>query len=699
MSFATPTLTGRDAEVAQFQALLETPGVGRLLRVEGPGGIGKSALLGRFRDLCIAANRPHLSLDVRDGLAAEGEAALKSLCKNAEGLAGLRRLSEGEVWAFIGAMQEQAGGFDKLIEPLKEVLLEQLSGEGQEAVGILSQVLKMVLGVVFAGRKRLVKSVQADLKSQPEKTMLHWLALEGKRQPVLMIDTFEHALPGGAQIKTRLDLPQALSGSLAVQVQTRFEPVERFLAALIRVLMGHGWTVVVAGRKLSSLLDAPTSCPMRLQGLGPEIIAQDWLRPLFAAHGHAALDPDLLQALARQAHAASFGGVPLWLNALRAIFANSLAQGLAPSALTDNQALASAMNQSPLGGPTTRANEVRCKADILHVLFLGEDIDMAQAWRLALPERLTAARVAALLPTGDQGEALMRRLLDMGLFTGGAAPGSHHHLHEEMRDLLLWWGQSHDLSDTAETRADHRALLKVLKAERPDLAELSPVDGANADLNTRTWREAASHSSPSDQAWCHEAVKHACLGSERLRQCKPALRPEEFFEGLSSMISLGAAQKWFTASTLETLSDVQLSALTEAWRSEAAEFATVFGETIGARLARDNRLGLISGTGDVSWWLRCIEQQAHDPAAYLGLFATQSTPELQAAGIGSDEILRMMQVMLAALPASRPIGAAHVAQALNAMAIRLGQQGKPDEEIAANDEVLMRFSASQVPAS
>ncbi|WP_157410680.1 MULTISPECIES: ATP-binding protein [Actinoplanes] len=74
------TFTGRDPQLDEFRtALAGTPGAPVLLYLEGPAGIGKSALLRRFTDMASAAGRPAIEVDgtaVTGGPAAfEAEAA------------------------------------------------------------------------------------------------------------------------------------------------------------------------------------------------------------------------------------------------------------------------------------------------------------------------------------------------------------------------------------------------------------------------------------------------------------------------------------------------------------------------------------------------------------------------------------------------------------------------------------------------
>ncbi|MGE0135238.1 MAG: ATP-binding protein [Dehalococcoidia bacterium] len=57
---------GRAPELAAFQGLLDGHTGERVLFVHGPGGVGKSALLGRYRELAQAAGRPAVTVDGRD---------------------------------------------------------------------------------------------------------------------------------------------------------------------------------------------------------------------------------------------------------------------------------------------------------------------------------------------------------------------------------------------------------------------------------------------------------------------------------------------------------------------------------------------------------------------------------------------------------------------------------------------------------
>ncbi|GAB7042895.1 ATP-binding protein [Catenuloplanes niger JCM 9533] len=61
------TFLGRQPEITAFHELLRPDGPHALLVVEGPAGIGKTALLARFADEARAAGRPVLRVDGRDG--------------------------------------------------------------------------------------------------------------------------------------------------------------------------------------------------------------------------------------------------------------------------------------------------------------------------------------------------------------------------------------------------------------------------------------------------------------------------------------------------------------------------------------------------------------------------------------------------------------------------------------------------------
>jgi len=400
-------LTGRQQEQNQFRHLLAKK-QGQLWLIEGPGGIGKSALLTGLASICSDQQRPYLRLDVRHGIAAEGETVLRELCKGGVGMERLRSLSDGDVWPWLDRAEAASGYLGKLGESLKDVLIEQLKPDDKQSVGILAQLLKMFAGVVFAERKQQAQQLQANLKAQPERTLLEGMGHQGSDHPVLLIDTFEKLLSSSEQVNSRLDLDLGQSGQIAPLPTAQTQPAEQFLTSLIRVLTRQGWIVVIAGRRLSHSLHGQTQHTQQLQGLSEAVIAQEWLAPLLQRHAQTA-EPNTLLPLARQLHARSFGGSPLWLNALCSIVAQLLSQGVALPALASHPHMQDLLEQTPLGGAHAKADAVRSKADILQVLFRGEQNDINSAWRLALPLRLDRRRVQALFPQADEGDHLLRR--------------------------------------------------------------------------------------------------------------------------------------------------------------------------------------------------------------------------------------------------------------------------------------------------
>lgn len=223
-------LTGRQQEQDDFRQLLRQEH-GQLWLIEGPGGIGKSALLTGFARICAAQQRPYLRLDVRDGIADEGEAVLKQLCQGGVGMERLRSLAYGDVWSWLDRGEMAAGHLGKLWDSLKDVLLDQLKPDEKQTVGILVQLLKMFAGVVFAERKQKAADLQARLKTQPERTLLEGMGHQGSAHPVLLIDTFEKLLTSSAHVNSRLDLELGQSGLIAPLSSTQYEPAGFFWPA------------------------------------------------------------------------------------------------------------------------------------------------------------------------------------------------------------------------------------------------------------------------------------------------------------------------------------------------------------------------------------------------------------------------------------------------------------------------------------
>lgn len=128
-------LTGRQTEQEHFRHLLSQKH-GQLWLIEGPGGIGKSALLTLLASICSAHQRPYLRLDVRHGIATEGEAVLRELCQGGVGMERLRSLADGDVWPWLDRAEAASGYLGKLGESLKDVLIEQLKPDEKQSVGI-----------------------------------------------------------------------------------------------------------------------------------------------------------------------------------------------------------------------------------------------------------------------------------------------------------------------------------------------------------------------------------------------------------------------------------------------------------------------------------------------------------------------------------------------------------------------------------
>lgn len=689
-------LTGRLQEQLHFRNLL-TRDCGQLWLIEGPGGIGKSALLTRLACICSEQKRSYLRLDVRDGLASEGEAVLRQLCQGGVGMERLRSLADGDVWPWLNRGEAAAGHAGKLWDSLKDVLFDQLKPDDKQSVGLLAQLLKMFAGVVFAEQKQLGRELQASLKAQPERTLLESMGHQGDAHPVLLIDTFEKLLTSGAQVNSRLDLDLGQSGQIAPLPIQQTQHAEEFLASLIRILTGRGWIIVIAGRRLSALVRAQTQDVQQLPGLSETVIAQEWLAPMLQRRT-VSVDAGIMSALAHQLHVRSFGGSPLWLNALCSIVAQLLNQGVAPSALAKHPQLQEQMEQAPLGGAVNKASAVRSKADILQVLFRGERLDMSRAWRLALPLRLDRSRLLALFPQADEGDGFLRRLQDMGLFTG-SSQGTSLQLHEEVRDLLLWWAQAKSLLQTEATRQDYAALLKAVCSERPDLADLSDLEVVQGQsTQSKIMLTSKRFTTPADMVWCQEAVRYACLASERLARPECPATPQNFLAALSGSPSLGGGEKWWGAVMHETLSDDQISALMEMLIHEEKAWSDEFGPLVAERLIRDHRLGLVQGVDDFAWWLQCIEQVDHWPGAYYGLFDAPTSEALRTQGLDASRTLTLKNSMLQHAAAKGWINEVQVAKALLAIAIHLGEIGEFDAEIEVYDEVVSRFGSFEIPA-
>lgn len=617
-------LIGRSKEILEFEKGLANSNAGSFLFIEGPAGIGKSALLSRFQSICLAKKRPNILLDARDGLATEGQALLKTICLGGEGMDKLKALSSGDVWPIVAAAEQFSGSFNTLADALRNLISEG-DQETKKYLGLGAQLLSVVTGLMFAGRKQFAKSLETDLKLHPEKSMLHWIAQEGLNGAVLLLDTYEWFTAPQAKISSSLDLEQAKIGAVVQSAQPRQESLDNFLFSMIRVLVNHGWTVVAAGRRSSYRLEGFGNT-WNLQGISEDNIRSELVDPLFlTCCGQNLSDIELKRNIAKAIYEGTHKGNPLWINAYTSVLKNLINQGLPASSLLKRITSLRRGQNSASGAVDTE------KFEILKFIFRGEAIEMHDAWRLTLPDFINRTRLRAILPNQDP-DHIFNRIFEIGLCVGGSTiDRDSYFLHEEIRDLLSWWGNKEGLNKSEEVRSVYRALLDVLRTERPDLADISwSRDGGQIP---------SIYLTANSNLWGHEAVKCACLSSSRLLSCQSNVVPEDFLAALAGSVSLSPGEKWRVAAKLEDLNDFQITELMKTWADEQAEFERLFGVSVANRLIRDVNAGLIQGIGTVDWWLKCIRLEDGSAAAYSGYLESQSSLDLKAAGIDLPTLL------------------------------------------------------------
>lgn len=587
-------LSGRQDEMAQFYALLDAPEAG-CLAVEGPSSMGKSMLMQAFRQHCLTHHIPHLYLDLRVGQAANSLTMLTALRQS-------------------GVLAERP-------------VVNQPSSDNKAQ----PRWKKAVHAMWQHGFSRSSPSPSLGIApDQAELSLLYGLVQQGAQGAVLLVDSADYMQSEALRIDSALNLASLETGHPSMQGASQSHLLVDFLAALIQLLAQNGWRVVVAGRTVPDILPLGKRASLTLTGLDIAQIAQDW--PVLHSLGQTA------EAM----HAASLGGQPLWLNILISVLA---ARQQDDSSQAGSKPLLADFDTADAADNDINCADYPIKSNILSRLLASQGRDMAQASRLALPLTLSIRRLQALFPDED-ATALLRDLHHAGLLVLFDNNDESVRLHDAVRDTLLHWSRTNGREMTKTYRDDHRVLLEVLKQERPDLADLSWLNGvAEPEQDALLQMRFASGDAVQ---WSREATRHACLASQRVHVCLRG-QNREFLAGLMQSIGFHPKDWWLIASSLEKLNRHQLGNYFNSWSEESQARIQRFGDAISKRLMRSIRLGELDDTSSVDWWLQCVQAEQHHPSAYYGLFS-QNPVWIQTIGFTAETIRKHAETMLAHQP-------------------------------------------------
>ena len=665
---------GRQAELLRFDELLEA-GRGDLWLIQGGPGLGKSRLLAEFRDRLDSRRHPHYLHDLRAEQPSEGEALLRDLCRAARHLPTLGALAQGEIVALVSELEKHEAG----LRPLFEHVAKYLDGGEEGQAGLVLRATQALLGMLFRASQRRLGEIRQQLGNQPEHTLLEFMAEQGRLRPVLLVDTYEHALAEGARFTTRLDLD---SHHLASTAQAEQVAANAFFQALIDLLTRAGWIVIVAGRQLGSLARTTVN---PLENFTVEEVAT------LMAPALTGVEAATGQRLAEQIWHAGMHGNPLWVGALRYWLEQSLAAGETAQNLSQANLLAR-LDDTPLEPRAASQHDARCKAEILEHMLAGWNLPMSQLWRLALPLRLDETRLTALFDK-DTARDLLRQVWEAGLCTGGGTQGQRWWLHEEVRDILTWWAKKEDLLTAESTRADHRQLLEAVQEERPEWVDVSWVQDLSREAIEAETRRRDLENAEASQ-WFHETTWHAIQGSKNLHH--HGIDPDDFSLATLGSASLGPIEKWRVGWSLESRSDNQLHNLMRLFQKELEEWGDLFGEENARAMQQATHHGEASGVNDSRWWRQRFEHQ-RDPGSLYGLLVMADPATLQALNIDAARLQTWFADVLARF-ATVPGERLRLASAMVWQAIRLGEWNRPEDAIAAYDEAIRRYADDSAPA-
>ncbi len=672
---------GREKWIKQFRDYLSQK-EGVLWKLTGQPGIGKSSLLSQFNKICQDEERPNTWLDMES-------------CAPAHGLDVLAALAESA--AFFDtensnkSLKEKAGeGFKTFTDGVVGAL--DLGKDLIPGGALLAGGAKVLvsLGSGIAGKAALISETQAA--AQPELYLLDALSAaasnnnDSTKAPVCIVDTYEHILDKQLKIKTRL----LFSNGNVRNIQEKEVQLSQWLSDLLTYLSEQGWCVVVAGRAI------------------PRSNANDKLQPFTRKEISAAAKsrPALRDYLDTQEKAViqilatlSFEGNPLWLQVAMNLLENLLAEGRDLELLADNpKELQNCFEEEdPLEiDDFDGVEHSSCKLSLIGTMTKHIEGLEDQAWKIAIPRILDKGIVQQLF-NREQANAILHNFNLAGVFRKS---GQQFTLHEEIRDLLLFYARHKGWWDSDETRQIHGKLWDYLNdfylGKLPDdLRSVMTREGL-----TKVYREKSKAKLTQqltehfDLRWMLEAYYHRVM-SQKVLADKNIL-PIDFWAALGGSASFSPIDKWRIAEALPTLSEIQIRELVAICSEELNNWRKLFGEETGKALYQEQLAGNTEVLKDLSFWEQRVNKfgLAGDYYFYISVIREFYSDLYPKKGLElTDKLLELYG------DSGTPLVQEQCAKALYDKGGTLSNKlNEPQAAIASYDELLEHFADSENPA-
>ena len=636
---------GRKKWISRFNDYMHSD-EGLIWRITGVPGIGKSTLMKRFAGRCEEAGRFHVWLDLEGYQAGHGLDILTELSKST-------RFFDTE--ESNKTIREKLGErFIQYKDDLGSVLeagtLVDPSG------GLITGGAKVLLdlGNGLAGSAANMSEEAAAV--HPELFLVKALAAAGEKNPICLVDTFEHILTGDLNVQSRLDFNFDEPRETTLKTQ----PVAGWLNQLFEFLRSNGWRIVIAGRNMHE-----AKVKDKLNRFSREEIRE-------AANNRPNLGPympdqadEIIDVLA----ILSFEGNPLWLQVAMNLLENLLEDG---EDLTQLAAKPEYLHQcfeeedaSNLSGHYG-IEHASCKLQLIRTLTQHIDGIEDQAWKVALP-RVLSPDILSQLFERQQANAIRHNFTIAGVFRGN--PRKQFTLHEEIRDLLLAYARNKKYIEQDNTSALHDQLWKHLN-KRYSADEQYPV------------------------IWQLEACYHRLNSVQSLLKASNLPHPNDFVTLLLGSGSLSVNEKWRIAQAAEDITEFQFLELNRILGEERSKWEDLFGVEIARKLLIDLSEGKVQNITDISYWQRQLEK---DPSAgnYHALIQVVKEEEEY-----TEYQLQLTGELLERYGESDlPAVQEQCAMALVNKAITQGNQlDDPQGSIATYDDVLERYGESDLPA-